>query len=315
MTLTEEIKDLCKKRDAVILAHYYVDESVQEIADYVGDSFYLAKVAKSVSNKTIVFCGVTFMGESACILNPEKTVLMPAPDAVCPMALMVDPKKIAEMRATYDDLAVVCYINSMADVKALSDICVTSSNAVKIVKNLPNKNIFFIPDGNLGRFVSQEVPEKNVILNSGYCHVHTRITTEEISDCFALHPESKIIAHPECRLEVCQMADYLGSTKELIEYVQKDSAQEYIVCTEKGVLYEMKKVAPGKKFYFVGSNQICQNMKKITLEKIKHSLETMAPLAYVDINTRKSASIPLDRMLDLASKKEEKKEMVKEMAL
>ena len=298
--LKDEIKALCKEKDAVILAHYYVDGNIQSIADYVGDSFYLAKVAKKVPNKVIVFCGVTFMGESANIINPEKTVLIPSADAVCPMALMVDPAKIAKMREEYEDLAVVCYINSMADIKALSDICVTSSNAVNIVKKLPNKNIFFIPDGNLGRFVAAQVPDKNVILNPGFCHVHTSITAQAISDCFKLHPEAKIIAHPECTEEVCDIADYLGSTKELIEFVKTDSAQEFIVCTEIGVLHEMQKVAPEKKYYFVGAKQVCPNMKRMTLEKVRDCLKNGAPVSHVDEALRLQAAKPLERMLEMA---------------
>lgn len=299
-SLKDEIKALCKEKDAVILAHYYVDGSIQDIADYIGDSFYLAKVAKTVPNKTIVFCGVTFMGESANIINPQKTVLIPSMDAVCPMALMVDPAKIAEMRAKYDDLAVVCYINSMANIKALSDICVTSSNAVNIVKKLPNKNIFFIPDGNLGRFVAAQVPEKNVILNPGFCHVHTSITAQAVSECFSLHPEAKIIAHPECTEEVCGLADYLGSTKEMIEFVKKDCGKEFIVCTESGVLHEMQAVAPEKKYYFVGTKQICPNMKRLTLEKVRDCLKNNSPVSHVDENTRVLAVKPLERMLELA---------------
>lgn len=300
MTVKEEIKKLCKEKDAVILAHYYVDSSVQEIADYIGDSFYLAKVAKTCSNKIIVFCGVTFMGESACIINPDKKVLIPSENAVCPMALMVDKAEIERMRNTYEDLAVVCYINSMADIKALSDICVTSSNAVKIVKNLPNKNIFFIPDGNLGRYVAGQVPEKNIILNSGYCHVHTSISENDILTCYKQHPESKIIAHPECRKEICNLADYLGSTKELIEFVKNDESKEFIVCTESGVLYEMQKVAPEKKFYFVGEKQICSNMRKITLEKIRDCLLNESKVAFVSEELREAAQVPLNRMLELA---------------
>ena len=299
--LKDEIKALCKEKDAVILAHYYVDGNIQSIADYVGDSFYLAKVAKKVPNKVIVFCGVTFMGESANIINPEKTVLIPSADAVCPMALMVDPAKIAKMREEYEDLAVVCYINSMADIKALSDICVTSSNAVNIVKKLPHKNIYFIPDGNLGRFVAAQVPEKNVILNSGFCHVHTSITAQAISDCFKQHPNAKIIAHPECTEEVCDLADYLGSTKELIEYVKNDSSQEFIVCTESGVLHEMQRVAPEKQYYFVGAKQICPNMKRLTLQKVKDCLVNGNPVSHVDEELRKRAEKPLERMLEMAS--------------
>ena len=298
--LKNEIKKLCKERDAVILAHYYVDGNVQDIADYIGDSFYLAKVAKKCPNKTIVFCGVTFMGESACILNPDKTVLLPASDAVCPMALMVNPEDIKAMREKYSDLAVVCYINSMADIKSLSDVCVTSSNAVEIVKKLPNKNIFFIPDGNLGRYVAEQVPEKNVILNKGFCHVHTNITELDIENCFREHRNAKIIAHPECKQEVCDLADYLGSTKELIEYVKNTPDKEFIVCTEMGVLHEMQKIAPDKKYYFVGAKKICPNMKKITLEKVRDCLLHNSPVSHVSEELRIKASRSLDRMLEMA---------------
>ena len=298
--LQEEIRELCRSRDAVILAHYYVDGAVQEVADYVGDSFYLAKVAKSDSHRTIVFCGVTFMGESACILNPDKTVLMPAPDAVCPMALMVSAEDIAAMRAKYDDLAVVCYINSMADIKALSDICVTSSNALKVVRSLPQKNIFFIPDGNLGRYVAAQVPEKNIILNKGFCHVHASISARNLEAALREHPGAEIIAHPECNEEVCSLAEFLGSTKELIEHVSAAPAQEFIVCTEQGVLHEMRKAAPGKQFYFVGARQICPNMKRITLENVRRCLAEREPCVTVEDALRQKAAIPLERMLAAA---------------
>lgn len=299
--LQKEIRRLCEEKDAVILAHYYTRPEVQEIADYTGDSFYLAKVAKSDSHKTIVFCGVTFMGESAAILNPQKQVIMPSAQAVCPMALMVSKEDIKKVRETYEDLAVVCYINSMADIKALSDICVTSSNAVKIVRGLPNKNIYFIPDNNLGAFVAEQVPEKNIILNPGYCHVHTSIAESEISSLLKKHPQAKIIAHPECRKDICSLADFLGSTKELIEFVRDDSALEYIVCTEEGVLFNMNKVAPNKKFYFA-TTSICPNMKRITLDNIKESLLGNGTLALVDDKLRKAAQVPLEKMLEAAKK-------------
>ncbi len=298
--LKDEIKKLAQQKDAVILAHYYVSDDIQDIADYVGDSYALAKIAKNESHKTIVFCGVTFMGESACILNPDKTVLVPNEQSVCPMALMADPQKIKEMREQYEDLAVVCYINSTAQIKALSDVIVTSSNAINIVKNLPNKNIYFIPDGNLGRFVKEQVKDKNVILNNGYCHVHTSITLDAISKCMDEHPESVVIAHPECIKEVCDEADYLGSTKELIEYVKASDKNEFIVCTESGVLHQMKKVAPGKTFHFVGAKKECPNMKRITLQNIKDCLINNGPKAYVSDELRLSACKPLDKMLQMA---------------
>jgi len=302
--ISQEIRELAKAKDAVILAHYYVDGAVQDVADYVGDSFYLAKVAKKDPHKTIVFCGVTFMGQSANILSPDKTVLMPDLNAVCPMALMVDANKIKEMRDEYDDLAVVCYINSMAEIKALSDVCVTSSNALKIVRSLPNQNIFFIPDGNLGRFVKEQCPEKNVILNEGYCHVHTSITANDVEKAFREHENAQILVHPECTQEVCDLADFTGSTKEIIEYAEASSADEFIVCTEKGVLHELIKRAPSKKFYFVGAKQTCPNMKKITLEKVRDCLLNGTGSISVSDSVRLDADKPLERMLELGSVKE-----------
>ncbi|WP_026504037.1 quinolinate synthase NadA [Butyrivibrio sp. NC3005] len=299
--LTQEIRDLCKEKDALILAHYYVDEKVQDIADYIGDSFYLAKVAKSASCKTIVFCGVTFMGQSANILSPDKTVLMPDLNAVCPMALMVNAEDIQKMRAQYDDLAVVCYINSMAEIKALSDVCVTSSNALNIVKNLPNKNIFFIPDGNLGRYIANMCPEKNVILNPGHCHVHSTITADDVERAFNLHPNAQVLVHPECKEEVCNLADFIGSTKDIIEYSQESDCTDFIICTELGVIHEMKKRSPEKNFYAVNSYQICPNMKKVTLEKIRDCLKYNKGEITVDESLRDLADSPLERMLELGS--------------
>ena len=200
--LVTEINNLKKEKNAVILAHYYTTDEVQEVADYIGDSYYLAKVAKTTNADIIVFCGVSFMGESAKILNPDKTVLMPDMLADCPMAHMADIEKIKELRDTYEDLAVVCYINSTAELKCYSDVCVTSSNAVKIVRSLPNENIFFIPDENLGRYIAKQVPEKNIILNDGFCHVHVSMTANTVLTIKENHPEELVLAHPECKQEV-----------------------------------------------------------------------------------------------------------------
>ena len=300
MDVTTEVARLKAERDAVILAHYYVPSETQALADYVGDSFYLARLARTLDCSTIVLCGVSFMAESAKMLNPERTVLLPDPTADCPMAHMVRKEDVETVKARYDDLAVVCYINSMADIKALSDICVTSSNALKVVRSLPQKNIFFIPDGNLGRYVAAQVPEKNIILNKGFCHVHASITARDLEAALHAHPAAEIIAHPECSEEVCNLAEYLGSTKELIEYVRTAPAQEFIVCTEQGVLHEMQKVAPGKQFHFVGARQICPNMKRITLEKVRDSLLNGSPVVTVDEALRQKASVPLERMLAAA---------------
>lgn len=299
--LVEEINRLKKEKDAVILAHYYVSDEVQEIADYVGDSYYLSKIATKVLQKTICFAGVSFMGESAKILNPEKIVLLPEVTADCPMAHMADIDKIKKMREEYEDLAVVCYINSTAELKKHADVCVTSSNALKIVKALPNKNIYFIPDENLGRFIANKVPEKNFIFNEGFCHVHTSITKENVLKAKEAKPNMEVLAHPECKMEVLELADYVGSTSDIIEYASKSKADELLICTELGVLYELKKGNPDKKFYSVGHRQFCPNMKKITLEKIADSLKNMQTEVKLSEEDRIKAYKPLNKMLELAA--------------
>lgn len=298
-TVKKEIERLKKEKNAVILAHYYVNDEVQEIADYIGDSYYLAKLAKTVDAKTIVFCGVSFMGESAKILNPEKTILMPDMSADCPMAHMAEAEKIQEMRGMYDDLAVVCYINSTAELKCLSDVCVTSSNAVKIVKSLPNKNIFFIPDENLGRYVAEQVPEKNVILNDGFCHVHISVTADNVKAIKEKYPNALVLAHPECKNEVLAFADYIGSTSGIIDYASKSDNTEFIICTESGVGYKLREQNPDKKFYFAGTKHFCPNMKLNTLEKVLRVLETGENAVEVSEEKRRNSLAPLDRMLEL----------------
>ena len=220
--LIAEIQRLKKEKNAIILAHYYVNDELQALADYVGDSFYLAKVAKGTDADVLVFCGVSFMGESAKMLNPEKTVLMPDMTADCPMAHMAQVSRIKKLREQYEDLAVVCYINSTAEIKTYSDVCVTSANAIKVVKNLQNKNIFFIPDGNLGRYVKEQLPEKNVILNDGYCPIHAAMTRAEVMKEKENHPKAKFLVHPECTKELLDEADYIGSTSGIIDFVAKD---------------------------------------------------------------------------------------------
>lgn len=295
-----QIETLKKEKDAVILAHYYVNDEVQQIADYIGDSYYLAKIAKEVPQSVICFCGVSFMGESAKILNPEKTVVMPDKDADCPMAHMVDIDRIKEVREQYEDVAVVCYINSQADIKQYADVCVTSSNAQKIVSALPNKNIFFIPDENLGRYLASQLPDKNFIFNDGFCHVHKSIEKEEVLKAKQARPDALVLAHPECTLEVLALADYIGSTSGIIDYASKSDAKEFIICTEMGVFYELNQKNPDKKFYSVGHRQFCPNMKRITLEKVLKSLQELAPAVEMDEELSKKAEYPLNRMLELA---------------
>lgn len=299
MVLTEEIKQLKKEKNAVILAHYYVSDEVQEIADYIGDSYYLSKVAAESDADVLVFCGVSFMGESAKILNPGKTVLMPDANADCAMAHMVKLEKIEEMRKKYDDLAVVCYINSTAEIKTYSDVCVTSANAVKIVKNLPNQNIFFIPDGNLGRYVKEQLPEKNVILNDGYCPIHAAMTKEQVEKAKEQHKTAEFCVHPECPKEVLEQADYIGSTSGIINYVAESKAEEFIIGTEIGVMYELRKNNPDKKFYTLSGQQICGDMKLVTLEKVRDVLKNGTNEVKVSEEMRQAALKPLERMLEL----------------
>ena len=248
--MRNRIEALKKEKNAVIMAHYYAPSEAQEIADYVGDSFYLAKVAKESSADVIVFCGVNFMGESAKILCPDKKVLMPDLTADCPMAHMVKEGKIDEMRERFSDLAVACYINSTAKLKCQSDVCVTSSNAVKIVKSLPNKNIFFIPDRNLGRFVATQVPEKNIILNDGCCPIHADVTAESVKAVMSKHKDALVLCHPECEPEVLKLSDFSGSTAEIIDFAKNSDNKEFIICTEEGVAFKLMNDNPDKKFYF-----------------------------------------------------------------
>jgi len=298
--LSKKIEQLKKEKDAVILAHYYVNDEVQAIADYVGDSYYLSKIAAAASQKIIVFCGVSFMGESAKILNPEKTVIMPDRKADCPMAHMVSPENIEAMRERYEDLAVVCYINSTAEIKTHADVCVTSSNALRITRALPQKNIYFIPDENLGRYIARLVPEKNFIFNEGFCHVHAEIMKKDVENAKAVHPDAKVLVHPECTLEVIDLADYVGSTSGIIDYATASDANEFIICTEIGILYELKKRNPDKAFYTAKPDQICPDMKLITLEKIAYALENMDNQVEIDAPIRVRAAKSLEKMLELS---------------
>ncbi len=298
--IISEIDRLKIDKDAIILAHYYVNEDVQAIADYVGDSYYLSKTAKNCPNRVILFCGVSFMGESAKILNPEKTVVMPDMAADCPMAHMADIDNIKKVKETYGDVAVVCYINSTALIKSHADVCVTSSNAVKVVRALPQHNIYFIPDKNLGRYVASHLPDKNFIFNDGFCHVHTSISKENVIKAKKVCPTAKILVHPECNEEVIDLADYVGSTAGIIDYATKSNSHYFIICTEMGILYELQKKNPDKKFYSVGHRQFCPNMKRITLEKVKAALITLEPKVKVDEKLMEQAVVPLNKMLELS---------------
>lgn len=296
----EKIKKLKEEKDAIILAHYYTEPEVQKIADYVGDSYFLSEKARQVKEKVIVMCGVSFMGESVKLLNKDKIVLLPDMSADCPMAHMATVEKIKEMREKYEDLAVVCYVNSTAELKAHSDVCVTSANALKIAERLPNKNIFFIPDQHLARYISTKLPEKNFILNEGWCPIHNELTKEELLKAKEKYPNAKVAIHPECPLETVELGDYVGSTSGIIKYVTESDAEEFIICTEDGVLYELQEKNPNKKFYLPKEKFQCVGMKKITLDKIINSLETLEPQVHLKDEIITEANKPLENMLEMA---------------
>lgn len=298
--IVKRIEELKKNKNAIIAAHYYAPPQAQQVADFVGDSYYLAKQAKNTDADIVVFCGVGFMGESVKILNPSKKVFMPDINADCAMAHMADVERIKQLRKEYDDLAVVCYINSTAALKCHSDVCVTSSNAVKIVKSLPNKNIFFIPDKNLGSFVAAQLPEKNIILNDGCCPIHDAVTPEQVHLSKAEHPNALVLTHPECRSEILEMSDFIGSTADIIRFANESASDEFIICTEDGVGFELHSKNPSKKFYFVSRELCCKDMKLNTLEKILRVLENEENEIFIDDETRAKAIAPLDRMLELA---------------
>ena len=297
--MIEKINQLKKEKKAVILAHYYASEDVQAIADYVGDSFYLAKIAKQSNADIIVFAGVKFMGESAKILNLNKKVLMPNNDADCAMAHMVKDGIIEQFKQQYEDLAVVCYINSTAALKCQSDVCVTSSNAVKIVKALPNKNIFFIPDKHLGSFVAKQVPEKNIILNDGYCPIHAKISQNQVEAIKMAHPNALVLTHPECNERIVNISDFIGSTSEIMSYAKNSDALEYIICTEDGVNYQLMKDNPNKHFYYPNPRPCCLDMKLNTLESIYDVLLHENNEVIVDESIAQKALLPLKKMLEL----------------
>ena len=297
--MKEKIEKLKKEKNAVILTHYYAPAEAQKVADYVGDSFYLAKIAKQISADIIVFCGVSFMGESAKILNPEKKVLMPDLTADCPMAHMVAEGRIEQMRREYDDLSVVCYINSTAEIKCKSDVCVTSSNAVKIVRSLPNKNIFFIPDRNLGRYVAEQIPEKNIIVNDGCCPIHAAITVEQLQKLKMEHPNAPVLIHPECEPELLAISDFIGSTAEIIDYAKNSDKTEFIICTEDGVDHQLVTDNSDKKFFYPTPHPCCRDMKLNTLEAILSVLEKEDKEVMVEKSVMDGALRPLNRMLEL----------------
>ena len=293
--LKENILQLKKEKNAIILAHLYEPDEIQEIADYVGDSYYLSKIARDSKEELIIFCGVKFMGESAKILSPHKKIILPATNAGCPMADMASASDLEEIIAKYPNAFKVCYINSSYEVKALCDVSVTSSSALDILKNVPNKEILFLPDRNLGSYISEFFPEKEFILWEGFCPTHERLTCEEVLRAKKNHPNVKILAHPECNKSVRDLADYIGSTSGIINYATKCEDEEFIICTEEGILYELNKRNPNKKFYFP-EKMICPNMKKTSLEKVYDALCGKVDEVILDKEISEKALTSLENM-------------------
>ena len=295
--LIDNIAILKKQRNAVIVAHNYQIDEVQEIADVVGDSFALSKYCASSPYEIIVFCGVHFMAESAKMLSPEKTVLLPEIDAGCPMAEMATAEALREEKKKYPNAAVVCYINSTAEVKAECDICCTSSNALKVIRSLKQEEIIFVPDCNLGSYVAQMVPEKRIILWKGFCATHNRVKPDDVKKVRELHPDAVLLVHPECKPEVVALADFVGSTKQIIDYAASSNAKKFIVGTEMGIMYKLKKESPDKQFFLLTPGLVCPNMKKTTLNSVYEALRDMKNKIDLDEALRIKARVPLDRML------------------
>ena len=299
MTLTSRIRALAEEKKAIILAHNYQPGEIQDAAHVTGDSLELSRIAADNDAEIVVFCGVHFMAESASILSPEKKVLLPVPDAGCPMADMAVSSALLEMKEKYPDAAVVTYINSSAEIKALSDVICTSSNAVKIVQRLDAKRIIFLPDRNLGSYV-QKFTDREIILWDGYCPVHDRFATVQVEKLRTEYPDAIMIAHPECRGDVLDMADEVQSTGEMVSFVEKTEARRIIVATENGMIHKLRAVAPQIEYIEASPDFICSDMKKITLEKLYNSLLNEETVIAVNDNVREKAGRALNRMLELS---------------
>ena len=297
-TIIARITDLRKKNNAIILAHNYQLPEVQDISDLLGDSLDLSMKAKKTNADNIIFCGVDFMAESAKILNPEKNVIIPDIDARCPMANMVDLKDLEKLKNKNPDAKVVAYINTTSDVKAISDVCCTSSNGVKVVKSLKSEKVIFVPDKNLGSYIQRFVPEKQMILWPGMCTTHHRIRKQDIFKLKKEHPESEVLVHPECRPEIIDIADHVFSTNGMVNYAKNSDVKEFIIGTEKELCYRLKNENPNKMFYPIKS-AICPNMKKITLEKVLNSLETLEPKIHLSEDIMERAKNPLQKMMEI----------------
>ena len=303
MNLVEKINKLKKEKNAIILTHCYQNIEIDEVSDYVGDSLYLSRAAAKTDADIILFAGVYFMAQSAKILSPDKKVLIPDITSGCHMADMIDVENLRLFKKKYPNIPVVCYINSTAEVKAECDVCCTSSNAVDIVKNLNVPKVLFAPDTYLGKWVGQKLKDVEVITFNGFCPVHLRIRPEDIKEARRNYPEALILAHPECHYEVSKLADFVGSTKEIMEFSQKSDKKQFVIATEKGVVERLNRDSKlnnwGKEFILINENIICHSMKYNTLEKIYDTLLNETNEITLDKNIIEKARLSIDRMLNL----------------
>ena len=297
--LIDKINELKKEKNAVILAHCYQNIEIDLVADYVGDSFYLSRVAKDTDADIIVFAGVSFMAETAKLLSPNKKVLLPRLESGCFMADMITAETLREFKNLHPDIPVVCYINSSAEVKAECDVCCTSSNAVEVVKSLNVNEVLFVPDAYLGKWVEAQLPEVKVTTFTGFCPTHLRITTDDISKSREMYPNAKILAHPECHQAVSALADYVGSTKQIMEYVHSSSNDQFVIATEKGVVDRLKRDYPDKEFYLIKDSIICKNMKWHTLDDIYNALLNEEHETFLNESVSENAMNSINKMLDV----------------
>jgi quinolinate synthase len=301
-SLPEKIRALCREKNAVILAHTYQPAEVQDVADYVGDSYGLSVEATRTAADIIVFCGVLFMAETAAILNPKKRVIIPEPRAGCPLAEMIVPDELTQLKAKYPDHIVICYVNSTAEIKALSDICCTSSNALKIVRKISaDRGIIFVPDKHLGGWI-QEKTGRVMVLWDGFCPTHVRITPDLITAAKAAHPGAKVLIHPEAPKASRDLADFVFSTGGMCDFVGKDGGADYVIATETGIIHTLEKQNPKKRFYPVTEQALCPNMKKTSLELVAGALDgTRGQTVVVPEEIAEKARISLSRMIEMSA--------------
>lgn len=296
----QEIRRLKKEKDICILAHSYQAREIIEIADFSGDSYQLSVQAKQAPHRTVIMCGVRFMAETVKLLSPDKTVLLANPAAGCPMAEQMDKELICAVKKQYPDYTVVAYINTTAELKTICDVCVTSSSAVKIVRNLPNENILFIPDCNLGDYVAKQVPEKNLKLLQGGCPIHARVSPEDVQAARRIHPDAEVLVHPECKPDVLALADFIGSTSAIMDYAKSSDKPEFIIGTEISIAQHLAYQCPEKQFYTLSKDLICPNMKATSLIDVYHAVSGVGgEEILLDEETIRKARICIDRMIGL----------------